>query len=130
MQLDEHDIDGLDRLLGQWTVEDALTVLDEIDSRLSIIAAMEKLSGDPEADELHTLHPLVTQARWLFGPEFDSSGMRRTIPCAPSPPACSKSERVDRRLPMQRNALTLSSYPMRHSLLLGRRLSILPGISW
>lgn len=73
MQLDEHDIDGLDRLLAQWTVEDALTVLDEIDSRLSIIAAMEKLSGDPDADELHTLHPLVTQARWLFGPEFDSS---------------------------------------------------------
>ncbi len=73
MQLDEQDIDGLDRLLGQWTVEDALTVLDEIDNRLSIIAAMEKLSGDPEADELHTLHPLVTQARWLFGPEFDSS---------------------------------------------------------
>ena len=73
MRLDEHDIDGLDRLLGQWTVEDALTVLDEIDNRLSIIAAMEKLSGDPEADELHTLHPLVTQARWLFGPEFDSS---------------------------------------------------------
>ncbi|ROU05667.1 ATP-binding protein [Lysobacter enzymogenes] len=79
MQLDEHDIDGLDRLLGQWTVdsgqwtvEDALTVLDEIDNRLSIISAMEKLSGDPEADELHTLHPLVTQARWLFGPEFDS----------------------------------------------------------
>jgi hypothetical protein len=73
MQLDEHDIDALDRLLGQWSVEDALTVLDEIDSRLSIIAAMEKLSGDPEADELHTLHPLVSQARWLFGPEFDSS---------------------------------------------------------
>lgn len=73
MQLDEHDIDGLDRLLGQWTVEDALTVLDEIDNRLSIISAMEKLSGDPDADELHTLHPLVTQARWLFGPEFDSS---------------------------------------------------------
>lgn len=73
MQLDEHDIDGLDRLLGQWTVEDALTVLDEIDNRLSIIAAMEKLSGELEADELHTLHPLVTQARWLFGPEFDSS---------------------------------------------------------
>jgi hypothetical protein len=73
MQLDEHDIDGLDRLLSQWTVEDALTVLDEIDTRLSIIAAMEKLSGDADADELHTLHPLVTQARWLFGPEFDSS---------------------------------------------------------
>lgn len=73
MALDEQDIEGLDRLLEQWTVEDALTVLDEIDGRLSIVAAMEKLSGDPDADELHTLHPLVTQARWLFGPEFDSS---------------------------------------------------------
>lgn len=73
LKLDEDDIDSLDRMLGQWTVQDALTVLDEIDHRLSVIAAIEKLSFDPHADELHTLHPLVTQARWLFGPEFDSS---------------------------------------------------------
>lgn len=72
-KLDESDIEGLDRLLGQWTVRDALAVLDEIDQRLAVIAAIEKLSGDETADELHTLHPLVTQARWLFGPEFDSS---------------------------------------------------------
>jgi len=37
------------------------------------LEAIEKLCGDPATDELHTLHPLVTQARWLFGPEFDSS---------------------------------------------------------
>ncbi|MEA9751487.1 ATP-binding protein [Xanthomonas campestris pv. raphani] len=73
MQLDDQDIDGLDRMLEQWSVQDALTVLDEIDSRLSVITAIEKLGGDKSADELHTLHPLVTQARWLFGPEFDSS---------------------------------------------------------
>ena len=72
-KLDESDIDGLDRLLSQWTVRDALSVLDEIDQRLAVIVAIEKLSGDESADELHTLHPLVTQARWLFGPEFDSS---------------------------------------------------------
>lgn len=72
-KLDESDIDGLDRLLGQWTVRDALSVLDEIDHRLAIVTAIEKLCGDPTTDELHTLHPLVTQARWLFGPEFDSS---------------------------------------------------------
>lgn len=72
-KLDETDIDGLDRLLTQWTVRDALSVLDEIDQRLGVIVAIEKLSGDEGADELHTLHPLVTQARWLFGPEFDSS---------------------------------------------------------
>lgn len=72
-RLDETDIEGLDRLLGQWTVRDALSVLDEIDHRLAVISAIEKLCGDPGTDELHTLHPLVTQARWLFGPEFDSS---------------------------------------------------------
>jgi hypothetical protein len=72
-RLDESDIEGLDRLLGQWTVRDALSVLDEIDHRLAVIVAIEKLAGDSAADELHTLHPLVTQARWLFGPEFDSS---------------------------------------------------------
>ena len=71
-KLDESDLDGLDRLLGQWTVQDALSVLDEIDHRLAVIVAIEKLSGDPLTDELHTLHPLVTQARWIFGPEFDS----------------------------------------------------------
>jgi hypothetical protein len=71
-QLDESDLDGLDRLLSQWTVRDALSVLDEIDHRLAVIVAIEKLCGDSNTDELHTLHPLVTQARWLFGPEFDS----------------------------------------------------------
>jgi len=72
-KLDDSDIEGLDRLLSQWSVRDALSVLDEIDQRLGVIVAIEKLSGDEGADELHTLHPLVTQARWLFGPEFDSS---------------------------------------------------------
>ncbi|MEQ1638733.1 MAG: ATP-binding protein [Methylococcales bacterium] len=72
-KLDESDIDGLDKLLGQWSIRDALSVLDEIDHRLSVIVAIEKLCGDAMTDELHTLHPLVTQARWLFGPEFDSN---------------------------------------------------------
>lgn len=73
LSLDEADINGLDRMLDQWSIQDALTVLDEIDARLSVIVAIEKLGKDENADELHTLHPLVTQARWLFGPEFDSS---------------------------------------------------------
>lgn len=72
-KLDDSDIEGLDRLLSQWTVRDALSVLDEIDHRLAVVTAIEKLCGDSATDELHTLHPLVTQARWLFGPEFDSS---------------------------------------------------------
>jgi hypothetical protein len=72
-KLSEEDIEGLDRLLSEWTVRDALTVLDEIDRRIATIEAIKKLSGDSKTDELHTLHPLVTQARWLFGPDFDSA---------------------------------------------------------
>ena len=55
-KLSDTDLDGLDRLLGQWTVRDALSVLDEIDNRLAVIVAIDKLSGDPATDELHTLH--------------------------------------------------------------------------
>jgi len=66
------DIDGLDRLLEEWTIKDALRVLDEIDSRLSVIETIRRLADDPETDELHTLHPLILRSRWLFGPEFES----------------------------------------------------------
>ena len=66
------DIVGLNRLLDEWTVRDALTVLDEIGRRIHMVEAIERLSRDSKVDELHTLHPLVTQARWLFGPEYDT----------------------------------------------------------
>ena len=70
--LPHDDIEGLHRLLDEWTVRDALTVLDEIGKRIKVVEALEKLMGEKDVDELHVLHPLVTQARWLFGPEYDS----------------------------------------------------------
>ena len=72
-KMPEDDIEGLNRLLEQWTVRDALCVLDEIDRRISVIEAIRKLSDDDTVDELKGLHPLVTQARWVFGAEFDSA---------------------------------------------------------
>lgn len=72
-QFSDDDIAGLNRLLDQWTIKDALSVLDVIDRRMSVIEAIDKLSGDSKVDELQVLHPLVTEARWLFGPEFDSA---------------------------------------------------------
>jgi len=69
----DSDIEGLGRLLDQWTIRDALTVLDEIDHRLAVLATLDQLSGDPTADELQVLHPLIAQSRWLFGAEFDSA---------------------------------------------------------
>ena len=72
-KFNDDDIDGLNQMLEKWTVKDALTVLSEIDRRLTIIEAIRKLSTDPNINELQTLHPLVTEARWLFGPEYDSA---------------------------------------------------------
>lgn len=71
-QLQPDEIEALDQLLEKWSVKDALTVLDEIDKRLSVIEAIRRFSEDPKIDELAVLHPLVTSARWIFGPEFDS----------------------------------------------------------
>jgi signal transduction histidine kinase len=71
--LNEDDIAGLNQLLDKWTVKEALTVLNEIDRRLTVIEAIRKLSKDDKINELQYLHPLLTEARWLFGPEYDSS---------------------------------------------------------
>jgi hypothetical protein len=70
--LPSEDLEGLDRLLSEWTVKDALRVLDEIDYRISVIETIRRLANDPKTDELHTLHPLILSARWLFGPEYES----------------------------------------------------------
>lgn len=67
------DLDGLNELLDKWTVRDALEVLNEIDRRLAVIEAIRKLKGDNTADELHVLHPMIAESRWLFGPEYESS---------------------------------------------------------
>lgn len=72
LSFSSEDIEGLNKILDNWTVKDALIVLDEIDKRISVIEAIRKLSNDPNVDELHVLHPLVANARWIFGPEFDS----------------------------------------------------------
>lgn len=66
------DVEGLNKLLDNWTIKDALTVLDEIDKRISVIESIRQLSSDKTVDELHVLHPLIASARWIFGPEFDS----------------------------------------------------------
>lgn len=68
----QEDVEQLNKILDTWTIQDAAIVLDEIDRRICVIEALEKVMDDPHTDELHTIHPLITQARWLFGPEFES----------------------------------------------------------
>lgn len=66
------DIDKLSDLLKDWDIDDILAVINEIDKRISVVEAISRIFDDKDTDELHTLHPLVLNARWLFGPEFDS----------------------------------------------------------
>ena len=69
----EEDIIGLNRLLDQWSIKEALSVLDVIDNRIACIEAIDKLAKDKEVDELKVLHPLLLNSRWLFGPEYESA---------------------------------------------------------
>ena len=66
------DAEAVDSILQEWCVSDALSILSEIDSRIKVVEAIERLSNDHSVDELHTLHPLIEKARWVFGPEFDT----------------------------------------------------------
>lgn len=71
-QMSSDDIDKLSDLLKDWDIDDVLAVISEIDKRISVVEAISRIFDDKDIDELHTLHPLVLNARWLFGPEFDS----------------------------------------------------------
>ena len=71
-KLSATEMDKLSELLETWNVNDILTVMNEIDRRLTIIEAISRTCNDKTTDELHTLHPLILSSRWLFGAEFDS----------------------------------------------------------
>lgn len=70
--MSDTSLSDLDRILDEWSITDIKTVLDEIDSRIAVIDAVQKLCSDSQIDELHVLHPLISQARWLFGIEYDN----------------------------------------------------------
>lgn len=71
-EISSDDVCRLENLLSNWSLKDALSVLDEIDIRISTIEAIRHLASDRDTDELHTLHPLILRSRWLFGPEYES----------------------------------------------------------
>lgn len=71
-QMTPDQMDRLSDILNTWNVDEIAAVMGEIDRRLTVIEAIERLYRDKNTDELHTLHPLVLNARWLFGAQFDS----------------------------------------------------------
>ena len=75
-KLSPDDFDGLNKLLDEWSVEDAKTVLDELGNRLNLIKKLEELVEKPEVDELLQLQPLFEIGLWIFGPEFEDISFR------------------------------------------------------
>lgn len=66
------DIDRLDEILAEWSVEDAQEVLSELHFRLRLIRELEDLVEKKTTDELHDLQPLFERGLWIFGPAFES----------------------------------------------------------
>lgn len=71
-KLNPNDIDSLNQLLDEWTVEDAKKVLNELYYRLDLIKKLDELVENHTTDELHDLQPLFERGLWIFGPEFES----------------------------------------------------------
>lgn len=71
-QMSANQIDKLADILNSWDVDDIASVIGEIDKRIVVIEAIQRLYSDKSTDELHTLHPLVLNSRWLFGAQYDS----------------------------------------------------------
>lgn len=71
-KLNPNDIDTLNQILEEWSVQEARIVLDELRRRLNVIASLERLVENPSSDELHELQPLFEKGLWIFGPEYES----------------------------------------------------------
>lgn len=71
-EMAEDDFDKLHQLLLDWNVQTAKLALDEIQSRLKLIAELDNKLRDPKLDEVGDLQPLFDRSLWVFGPEFES----------------------------------------------------------
>jgi hypothetical protein len=70
-KVDPNDLDSLNHLLSEWSIQDAKTVLNELRYRLALIQRLEQLINDGKTDELHELQPLFERGLWIFGPELE-----------------------------------------------------------
>lgn len=70
--LNENEIDSLNTILEEWTIDDAKKVLGELKWRLELVSKLEEILQDSKAKELQDLQPLFERGLWIFGPEFES----------------------------------------------------------
>ena len=66
------DLDRLDTLLSEWTLDTAKIVLDELQTRIKLVDELRRKVKDPASHEVHDLQPLFHQGLWIFGPEYET----------------------------------------------------------
>lgn len=71
-ELNPDQIDDLQEILRDWTVDIAKAVLDEIKTRMLLLNELEKKINDPDTDEVQELQPLFERGLWIFGPEYET----------------------------------------------------------
>ena len=66
------DFDDLNQLLIDWNIRTAKLALDEIQSRLKLVAELDEKLRNEAMEEVGDLQPLFDRSLWIFGPEFES----------------------------------------------------------
>ncbi len=62
----------LNTILSEWSIDMAKDVLDEIQDRLRLIEDLRKSIQNSDTLEVQELQPIMANALWIFGPEFES----------------------------------------------------------
>ena len=84
-ELSPGQIDDLQDILDDWTVDMAKIVLDEIKTRMKLVEELRIKTCERDTLEVQELQPLFKQGLWIFGPEFETihytsnEGMTRVI---------------------------------------------------
>lgn len=65
-------LDDLDTILKTWSVDYAKIVLDELQSRLTLLSRLQETLDKIKSDEVHELQPLFERGLWIFGPEYET----------------------------------------------------------
>jgi len=100
-EIDSRQIDSLNKILGDWTIDLAKEVLDELQIRLKLLDQIKEKVLDVSTREVQDLQPLFHQGLWIFGPEFETieftsnEGMTKVIQSLFKSPSIGTRNRPD-----------------------------------
>jgi hypothetical protein len=70
--LEPTQLDELQKILHDWSIDIAKEVLDELKIRIKLLDELRVRVIDENTDEVHELQPLFHQGLWIFGPEYET----------------------------------------------------------